>query len=202
MFRLAAAVFVSGLALSAAQRPGDDNAFPRTKFHGRATVEYEDEQVKAVAIYDYSQRNHKQAWLLVQFGVALYERAAVRRESFHLIMPGGRSVPLATQEQFLADAARIRQFRQNAGIFHRDLVNYFPKSAVGDVMRWVALPGWADSRAGGDSRRAGRRDWRSLLQVTDAAMGVGHASARLRSRKGPRRAADTPRVMRTNSCSA
>jgi hypothetical protein len=141
MFRLAAAVFVSGLALSAAQRPGDDNAFPRTKFHGRATVEYEDEQVKAVAIYDYSQRNHKQAWLLVQFGVALYERAAVRRESFHLIMPGGRSVPLATQEQFLADAARIRQFRQNAGIFHRDLVNYFPKSAVGDVMRWVALPG-------------------------------------------------------------
>jgi hypothetical protein len=141
MFRLAAAVLASGLALSAAQRPGDDNAFPRTKFHGRATVEYEDEQVKAVAIYDYSQRNHKQAWLLVQFGVALYERAAVRRESFHLIMPGGRSVPLATQEQFLADAARIRQFRQNAGIFHRDLVNYFPKSAVGDVMRWVALPG-------------------------------------------------------------
>jgi hypothetical protein len=141
MFRLAAAVLASGLALSAAQRPGDDNAFPRTKSHGRATVEYEDEQVKAVAIYDYSQRNHKQAWLLVQFGVALYERAAVRRESFHLIMPGGRSVPLATQEQFLADAARIRQFRQNAGIFHRDLVNYFPKSAVGDVMRWVALPG-------------------------------------------------------------
>jgi hypothetical protein len=141
MFRLAAAVLASGLALSAAQRPGDDNAFPRTKSHGRATVEYEDEQVKAVAIYDYSQRNHKQAWLLVQFGVALYERAAVGRESFHLIMPGGRSVPLATQEQFLADAARIRQFRQNAGIFHRDLVNYFPKSAVGDVMRWVALPG-------------------------------------------------------------
>jgi hypothetical protein len=141
MFRLAAAVLASGLALSAAQRPGDDNAFPRTKSHGRATVEYEDEQVKAVAIYDYSQRNHKQAWLLVQFGVALYERTAVRRESFHLIMPGGRSVPLATQEQFLADAARIRQFRQNAGIFHRDLVNYFPKSAVGDVMRWVALPG-------------------------------------------------------------
>jgi hypothetical protein len=141
MFRLAAAVLASGLALSTAQRPGDDNAFPRTKSHGRATVEYEDEQVKAVAIYDYSQRNHKQAWLLVQFGVALYERAAVRRESFHLIMPGGRSVPLATQKQFLADAARIRQFRQNAGIFHRDLVNYFPKSAVGDVMRWVALPG-------------------------------------------------------------
>jgi hypothetical protein len=55
-------------------------------------------------------------------------------------MPGGRSVPLATQKQFLDDAARIRQFRQNAGIFRRDLVSYFPKSASGDAMRWVALP--------------------------------------------------------------
>jgi hypothetical protein len=141
MFGLAAAVLAAGIALSAGQRPADDNAFPRTKSHGRATVEYEDERVKAVAIYDYSQRNHSQAWLLVQFGVALYERAVVRRESFHLTMPGGRSVPLATQKQFLADAARIRQLRQNAGIFHRELVSYFPKSASGDAMRWVALPG-------------------------------------------------------------
>jgi hypothetical protein len=141
VFRLAAAVLASGVALGAAQRPADDNAFPRTKSHGRATVEYRDERVKAVAIYDYSQRNHNQAWLLVQFGVALYERTAVRRESFHLIMPGGRSVPLATQEQFLADAARIRQFRQNAGIFSRNLASYFPQSARGDGMRWVALPG-------------------------------------------------------------
>ena len=50
-------------------------------------------------------------------------------------------MPLATQEQFLADAARIRQFRQNAGIFRRNLVSYFPQSARGDAMQWVALPG-------------------------------------------------------------
>jgi hypothetical protein len=138
MFRLSAAVLTAGVALSAAQGPAD---YPRTKFHGRATVQYEDERVRAVAIYDYSQRHHNEAWLLVQFGVALYEPAFVRRESFHLIMPGGHSVPLGTQQQFLADAAQIRQFRQNAGLFRQQLTRYFPKSARGDAMQWVALPG-------------------------------------------------------------
>jgi hypothetical protein len=141
MLRLIAAVLVSSAALSAAQRPADDDAFPRTKSYGRATVQYRDEMVQAVAIYDYSQRNHNQAWLLVQFGVALYQRAVVRRDSFQIVMPGGRAVPLATQEQFLDDGARIRQLRQNARIFHRQLLTYFPKSATGDIMRWVALPG-------------------------------------------------------------
>jgi hypothetical protein len=141
MLRLIAAVLVSSAALSAAQRPADDDAFPRTKSYGRATVQYRDEMVQAVAIYDYSQRNHNQAWLLVQFGVALYQRAVVRRESFQIVMPGGRAVPLATQEQFLDDGARIRQLRQNARIYQRQLLTYFPKSATGDIMRWVALPG-------------------------------------------------------------
>ena len=141
MLRLVAAVIVSGAALSAAQRPADDDAFPRTKSYGRATVQYRDEMVQAVAIYDYSQRNHNQAWLLVQFGVALYQRAVVRRDSFQIVMPGGRAVPLATQEQFLDDGARIRQLRQNARIYQRQLLTYFPKSATGDIMRWVALPG-------------------------------------------------------------
>ena len=141
MLRLVAAVLVSSTALSAAQRPADDDAFPRTKSFGRATIQYRDDMVQAVAIYDYSQRNHAQAWLLVQFGVALYQRAVVRRDSFQIVMPGGRAVPLATQEQFLDDGARIRQLRQNARIYERQLLSYFPKSATGDIMRWVALPG-------------------------------------------------------------
>ena len=140
MLRLAGAILAAGVALGAAQRPDHDNAFPRTKSYGRATVQYEDDRVKAVAIYDYSQRNHNQPWLLVQFGVALHVRAVIHRESFHLVMPDSRSVPLATQQQFLDDAARIRQFRQNAGIFRRAIGSYFPKSASGDSMRWVALP--------------------------------------------------------------
>ena len=141
MLRLVAAVLVSSIALSAAQRPADDDAFPRTKSFGRATVQYRDDMVQAVAIYDYSQRNHDQAWLLVQFGVALYQRAVVRRDSFQIVVPGGRAVRLATQEQFLDDGARVRQLRQNARIYQRQLLTYFPKSPTGDIMRWVALPG-------------------------------------------------------------
>jgi hypothetical protein len=139
----AAAVVLSASVALIAQRPADDNAFPRTKPYGRATVQYEDPQVKAVAIYDYSQRNHNQPWLLVQFGVALSQRTEIRRENFHIVqMPDRREVPLATQQQFLDDAARIQQFKQNARIFYRNLTSFFPKS--GDRvfnMRWVALPG-------------------------------------------------------------
>jgi hypothetical protein len=140
MFRLAAVVICASVALSA-QRPADDNAFPRTKAYGRATVQYEDKQIQAVAIYDYSQRQHNQPWLLVQFGVALSQRTEVRRDSFHIITPDQQKVPLATQQQFLADGARIQQFRQNARIFYRELTGFFPRS--GDRvfgMRWVSLP--------------------------------------------------------------
>jgi hypothetical protein len=142
MFRFATVVLlVAGASLSASQRGAVDNAFPRTKPNGRATVEYKDEKVQAVAIYDYSQRNHDGAWLLVQIGVALRERGAVKRDSFSVVMPEGRTVPLATQEQFLADSAQITKLRQNARIFQRDVISYFPKSADGEFIRWFALPG-------------------------------------------------------------
>lgn len=141
MIRIAPVVLlVAGASLAAAPQ-ANDNAFPRTKAHGRATVEYKDDRVQAVAIYDYSQRNHDAAWLLVQIGVALRERGAVTRDSFSVVMPGGRVVPLATQEQFLADAAQITRLRQNARIHQRNVISYFPKSADGEVLRWFALPG-------------------------------------------------------------
>ncbi len=134
-------VLLAGVAVTAAQRGADDNAFPHTKPNGRATVEYRDEKVQAVAIYDYSQRNHDGAWLLVQIGVALSERGAVKRDSFTVVMPGGRVVPLATQEQFLADSQQITKLRQNARIFQREVIGFFPKSADGEFIRWFALPG-------------------------------------------------------------
>ena len=142
MFRFVPVVLLAaGATLVAAQRPADDNAFPHTKPNGRATVEYRDEKVQAVAIYDYSQRNHDTAWILVQIGVALAERGAVTRDSFSVVMPGGRTVPLATQEQFLADSQVITKLRQNARIFQREVISYFPKSADGEFIRWFALPG-------------------------------------------------------------
>jgi hypothetical protein len=142
MFRFATVVLlVAGATLTAAQRGAEDGAFPNTRPNGRATVEYKDDKVQAVAIYDYSQRNHDGAWLLVQVGVALRERGAVTRDSFSVVMPGGRTVALATQEQFLADSQAITKLRQNAKIFERPVLNYFPKSADGEFIRWFALPG-------------------------------------------------------------
>jgi hypothetical protein len=141
MLRIVPVILLAGVVVSAAQRPADDNAFPHTKPNGRATVEYKDAKVQAVAIYDYSQRNHDTAWILVQIGVALAERGAVRRESFSVVMAGGRTVPLATQEQFLADSQVITKLRQNARIFMREVISYFPKSADGEYIRWFALPG-------------------------------------------------------------
>jgi hypothetical protein len=142
MFRFATVVLLfAGATLSASQRAGVDNVFPHTKPNGRATVEYKDDKVQAVAIYDYSQRNHDGAWLLVQIGVALRERGALKRDSFSLVMPDGRAVPLAMQEQFLEDAAEIVKLRQNASIFKRPVLIYFPKSADGESLRWFALPG-------------------------------------------------------------
>ena len=143
MLRFAPVVVLlaASVTLTAAQRGADDNAFPHTKPNGRATVEYRDEKVQAVAIYDYSQRNHDGAWLLVQIGVALRERGAVKRDSFTVVMPGGRVVALATQEQFLADSQQITKLRQNAKIFERPVLIYFPKSADGEFIRWFALPG-------------------------------------------------------------
>lgn len=141
MIRIAPVVLlVAGASLAAAPQ-ANDNAFPRTKANGRATVEYRDERVQAFAIYDYSQRNHDGAWLLVQIGVALRERGAVTRDSFSVVMPGGRVVPLATQEQFLADAQQITRLRQNASIHRRNVISYFPKSSDGEVLHWFALPG-------------------------------------------------------------
>ena len=143
MFRLVAVVLCSaGVAISAAQqRPADDNIFPNTKPNGRATVEYKDDKVQAVAIYDYSQRNHDRPWLLIQFGVALRERGEIKRETLSLVMPDGRTVPLATQEQFLESAGEIRKLRQNASLFQQPVLTYFPQSADAEQLRWFALPG-------------------------------------------------------------
>lgn len=138
---VASAALAAGASLAAQARPADDNAFPHTKSVGRATIEFRDERVHMVSVYDYSQRNHDGPWLLLQAGVAVTQRTTVKRENFQIVMPGGRVVPLTTQEQFLADSARITQLRQNARIFRRPIETYFPQSRQTDALRFFALPG-------------------------------------------------------------
>ena len=109
MVRLALAVLVAGAALAAQSRPADDKAFPHTKSFGRATIQFQDDTVHMVALYDYSQRNHDGAWLVLQTGVAVKKRTTVNRGNFHIEMPDGRGVPLPSQEHFLADSAADHQ---------------------------------------------------------------------------------------------
>ena len=141
MRRLSMAVLVASVALGAQSRPADDNAFPHTRSHGRATVEFQDDKVHGVAIYDYSQRNHDGRWILIQTGIAVQPRTTITRDNFQIVMPGGRVVPLPMQKQFLADSARITQLRQNATIYYRNVRSYFPRSTFTDTLRFFALPG-------------------------------------------------------------
>src|SRR5262245_16494729 len=141
MLRLSMAVRTASVRTGAQSRPADDNAFPHTKSYGRATVEFQDDNVHAVAIYDYSQRDHGGAWILIQTGVAVQPRTTIKRDNFRIAMPGGREVLLPTQQQFLADSTRITQLRQNATIFYRNVRSYFPQSKFTDTLRFFALPG-------------------------------------------------------------
>jgi len=141
MVRLALAVLVASAALAAQSRPADDKAFPRTKSFGRATIQYQDDTAHVVALYDYSQRNHDGAWLVVQTGVSVKKRTTISRENFQLAMLDGRMVPLPSQQTFLADSQQITKLRQNARIFDKDVKPYFPASTHTDLLRFFALPG-------------------------------------------------------------
>ena len=198
MFRFAPVVLlVASATLSAAQRPADDNAFPHTKPNGRATV-----GPRTTACRPWRSTTTRSGitaapgcWC--RWGLRWSSAAPVKRDSFSIVMPGGRVAPLATQEQFLADSAAIRLLQQNARIFQRDVIGYFPKSADGETLRWFALPGGTVRDPGHRAFRTRRGDWRPVFQVPDAAMGRRHLSARLRQRQGPRRAADPTPVERS-----
>jgi hypothetical protein len=97
----------------------------RVKQRGRAIVEYSSPQVKAVAAYEYSHRNHSGPWVLVELAVQARERIAIERAQISLRTPDERIVPLAAQQQFLEDHETINQLLQNATIWRRPLSPYF-----------------------------------------------------------------------------
>lgn len=133
---------LTALALTAAvlSVSGYLSAQGRVKLHGRAIAEYRSPEVAAVAAYEYSQRNHAGAWLLVEFGVQATKRIAVHRNEISLIAPDERMVPVATQEQFLEDHQELNRLLQNARIWRRPLDSYFVPQPLRTV-RFFAAPG-------------------------------------------------------------
>ena len=97
----------------------------RVKQQGRAIVEFTSPQVKAVAAYEFSRRNHTSQWLLIELAVQAHERIAIERVQINLRSAEGAIVPIATHQQFLDGRATISQLLQNARISRHDLRAYF-----------------------------------------------------------------------------
>ena len=113
----------------------------RIKQHGRAIVEYRSDDVLAVAGYEYSQRHHDGAWLLIEFAVHATHRIAIERDQLSLVAPEQRSVPLATQAEFLEDQKTLPLLLQNATIWRRPLSDYFVSRPAKQTIRFFAKPG-------------------------------------------------------------
>ena len=118
-----------------------EQSFPHTKKYGRATVEYRHEGLTLVANYDYSQRNHKGFWLLIDVGAAAKDRFVLHRDNFTLVTPEGRTVKLAMQEAVIADSPGITSLVQNARTQRQQLQSYFSQRNVVEELRFYSLPG-------------------------------------------------------------
>ncbi len=67
---------------------------------GRATVEYRNDDLRVVAAYDYSQREHAEPWLLFDVGVTAQRARWLRPRDFALALPDGRVVETPTQAEW------------------------------------------------------------------------------------------------------
>jgi hypothetical protein len=93
--------------------------------------------------YDYSQRNHKSPWLLVDVGMASTRRFVLSRDNISITTPAGRTVPVARQEALNSDAPGVTLVLQNAKIFRRPIATYFSQrnSLLEEMKFQVAPPG-------------------------------------------------------------
>jgi hypothetical protein len=107
---------------------------------GRATVEYRSPEVNAVAAYDYSQRNHRGPWLLVELAVQTKARVAIHRDQISLLTPDERIIRVASQQQYLDDHAVLTQLLQNASVTRQPLSPYF-RTPPQPTIRFFASPG-------------------------------------------------------------
>jgi hypothetical protein len=115
-------------------------SFPHTHKNGRATVEYRHDGLTFVANYDYSQRNHDQAWLLIDVALGSNTRFVLHRDNFRLVTPSGQALRLATQAQGEADPNGINTLIQNARIHRQNLDGYFPQRSTREAILFFSLP--------------------------------------------------------------
>src|SRR6266576_3932634 len=134
----AVGVFFSGVHTGTEQK---EFGFPHTKRLGKATVQFRDSRLQVVLNYEYSQRSHNSAWLLVDFGARAEKRLVLDREHFKLVSETGEWFPVASQRHFLDSAPQIQSLRQNAAVWRRGLGSYFGALDYRDQLKFFALPG-------------------------------------------------------------
>ena len=142
----------------------EDDFYPNTRERGRAAVEYEDEEIHVVAAYYYSQRHHDSPWLLIEVAISAEAAMRIQRDEIRLIMPDGRDVPLASQQQFVRDMWRVQRLLQNASVSRHGIGGYF-KGGDGTALKFFALPfeGTARTSVDVDQWRIG---WGDLFFVS------------------------------------
>ena len=94
---------------------------------GRATVEYRDDDLRVVAGYDYSQREHAEPWLLFEVGVTAQRDRWPRPDAFALLLPDGRVLDTPTQAEWRRGRGEATAMLQRA----RPLRNSVVDSAFG-----------------------------------------------------------------------
>ena len=113
---------------------------PNVKKLGNAIVEFRDPAIQAVIAYEYSHRFHSDKWLTLDVAVRTKDHLKFERTAFWLTTPDERTIPLASQESFLADSKTITLIRQNGAVWVRNLAYYFVDKQSA-AFRFFALPG-------------------------------------------------------------
>jgi hypothetical protein len=137
MIVLAVALLSLGALLASQQQ---EWSFPHTRSIGRATAEYRYQGFQVVINYDYSQRNHNTAWLLVDVATASRKRFVLHKTDIHLTTPDGRELNVAPQEQVIDNSPAITMLLQNAAIFRRQLTSYFNQRGQVEAIRFQTTP--------------------------------------------------------------
>ena len=138
---------------------------------GHAIVQFTSPDVKAVAAYEYSRRNHGGEWLLVEMAVQASKRIAIERAQISLLTSDEQTIPLASQQEFLDGHTMLNALLQNAKIWRRSLESYFTVRPE-PTIRFFTYPGRnvydsfvtnPDETAAGDLlfRAAAGSSWRS-----------------------------------------
>jgi hypothetical protein len=132
--------FIAAAVVLAATVLGAQTPAPKVKRVGNAIRKYKDDRIQAVIAYEYSNRYHDGAWLLVDTAVRTSDRLVFRRGDFSLVTPDEKTVSLANQSRFIDDAPQIKRVQQNARVWARSLDPYFIEQ-IAQRVQMFALPG-------------------------------------------------------------